>query len=282
MAKKQKIQLYELTSTDDIRYRGPLSYRHLQILAWIGISFLIISTGISLVTKVIPEQPAWIRDVEAIANLIGSLALPLFLFANFAIILDEKYSYRSQLGKFAGLSLLVVFFYFLVTKHYITGLLAALTQDKAAARETLSVIIYTGAQDGGMAFNLFIDMFLCTLFMFFLNYEPTRVFTGKKKIIFRLFSLLPLLYEIACLAIRVAVVYGAIHPPLIVYSFLTTKPLMSFVLFIILALFAKFRERKFRKKRKGQGGVQGFPEDQPELPPILRLCQHHDPGYLRV
>ena len=40
--------------------------------------------------------------------------------------------------------------------------------------------LFRSASPGGfIAFNLFIDLFMCTLFMFFLNARPKSVLTGK-------------------------------------------------------------------------------------------------------
>ena len=104
--------------------------------------------------------------------------------------------------------------------------------------------------NGTLVFNLFIDLFLCTLFLFFLNYEPKKYFQGRKKLLFRLFALLPILYELGALAIRICMVFAMIQPPDFIYPFLTTKPLMSFFLFVFLILGMKILEYRFRKNEK--------------------------------
>ena len=103
---------------------------------------------------------------------------------------------------------------------------------------------------GFFAFNLFLDLFLCTLVMCFLNYTPKKVFTGKKVIIFRLFSILPIAYEAASVTLKILAGMGRIALPVYAYPFLTTKPPMGFVAFVALALFFKSTERKFRKQGK--------------------------------
>jgi hypothetical protein len=111
---------------------------------------------------------------------------------------------------------------------------------------------------GNLSFNLFIDMFLCTLLLFFLEYTPKKIFTGKKRYIFRMFALLPILYEVLSLVIRIMTYYYMISPPLIVFPLLTTKPLMSFVLFVILVLFIKIREFRFRRNGKTKEDYRQF------------------------
>ena len=90
---KNKISIFDRTAENDIRYRGPLSYRHLQILAWICIAFKILFILTNLSLRINPSQPQWLYALRGTCDTIGEFSLPLFLFANFAIILDEKKSY---------------------------------------------------------------------------------------------------------------------------------------------------------------------------------------------
>jgi len=255
---KNRIRIFDRTVENDIRYRGPLSYRHLQILAWICISFKILFILTNLSLRIDPNQPQWLYSLRDIYDNIGEFSLPLFLFANFAIILDEKKSYRQQLIKFAGLTLLIVVLYEVVVHRYMTGLLAVAFKDRAEATQVIDDSVYTLASGGGLAFNIFIDLFLCTLLMFFMNYVPTRFFTGKKLVLFRLLALLPILYEVASLGIRLAICLGKLRPPVFIYPFLTTKPAMSFVLFMLLVLFIKLRGFRFRRRGKSREAYRAF------------------------
>ena len=255
---KNKISIFDRTAENDIRYRGPLSYRHLQILAWICIAFKILFILTNLSLRVNPSQPQWLYALRDTFDNIGEFSLPLFLFANFAIILDEKKSYCQQLVKFAGLSLMIVLLYEVILHRYVAGLFTAVTNDRSVAMNLIDEGVYSLASGGGLAFNIFIDMFLCTLLMFFMNYVPTRFFTGKRLVLFRLMALLPILYEVASLGVRLAVCLGKLRPPVFIYPFLTTKPAMSFVLFILLVLFVKLRWVRFRRRGKSREAYQAF------------------------
>ena len=250
MSRKNKISIYDRNASNDIRYRGPLSYRHLQIMGWFGISFLVLHTLIELGIMIDPNQPKWVLSLNAVASVVSEFALPLFMFANFAILLDRKMTFKAQLLKFGGLSLLVVILFLLVTEHYILEVGTAIAGDKAGVQAQIDGYFLSRIRTGSLSFNLFVDMFLCTLLLFFLEYTPRKVFTGKKRYLFRMFALIPVVYEAGSLVIRILAYYGMISPPLIVYPLLTTKPPMSFVLFVILVLFIKIREFRFRKRGK--------------------------------
>ena len=250
MSRKNKVSIYDRNASNDIRYRGPLSYRHLQIMGWLGISFLVLHSLIELGIMIDPNQPKWVLSLNSVASVVSEFALPLFLFANFAILLDRKKTFKAQLLKFGGLSLLVVILFLLVTEHYILEVGTAVAGDKALVQAQIDGYFLSRIRTGSLSFNFFVDMFLCTLLLFFLEYTPKKVFTGKKRYFFRMFALIPVAYEAGSLAIRILAYYGIIAPPLIVYPLLTTKPPMSFVLFVILVLFIKIREFRFRKRGK--------------------------------
>ena len=94
MSKKgSRISKYERTTANDISYRGPLSYRHLLVIGWICISFKVLDLLISLGIKIDPNQPQWMLTLGKVAGFLGAFALPMFLIANFAIILDKKKTY---------------------------------------------------------------------------------------------------------------------------------------------------------------------------------------------
>ena len=245
-----RISKYERTTANDIGYRGPLSYRHLLIIGWLCISFKVLDILIDFGIKLDPNQPQWVLTFGKVANFLGGFALPMFLLANFAIILDKKKTFKQQLIKFGGLSLAVIVFFVIIKEHYVVGLVAAVLGNRPDANRLVNDMLYESAMTGSLIFNLFIDLFMCTLFMFFLEYEPKTRFQGKKLRLFRALAVLPVLYEVGALVLRITMIMTYLKPPYIVYPFLTTKPFMSFILFIILALHIKLDEYRFKKRDK--------------------------------
>ena len=186
-----RISKYERNLSNDIGYRGPLSYRYLMILGWLCLSFKIMNIFLSFGEKMNLEQPDWMEILGNVARFMGDLALPLFLMANFAIILDNKRTYKHQLIKFGGLSLLVIALFIFIKEHYIDGLVIAIVRDEAMAKELVEWLLYMISITGVMVFNLFIDLFMCTLFMFFLNYVPEKHFQLPWEMVCRPISYIP-------------------------------------------------------------------------------------------
>lgn len=80
--------------------------------------------------------------------------------------------------------------------------------DPESVLTLLEDLFFLMQKQGFFAFNIFIDLFLCTLFMYFLIAYPKRVFTGKKRYIFRSFALLPIAYEVCAIIMKGQVAAG--------------------------------------------------------------------------
>ena len=244
MSKRRNI--HEIDGTNDIKYRGPLTYQHFRIIAWLLVALSQIFMLMGLYFRFFPEAGYFDPTVDTIISVLANLALPLFLISNFAVILSSRTNYKKLFLKFGVLSLGVILFYLFVYERYILGFFSA-NSTREAAKQTVAEIM---ADSGFTAFNLFIDLLLCTLVMFFLNYIPKRVFTGKRLAVFRSLAILPIVYEAASIILKLLASTKKISLSPVFFPFLTTKPPLEFIVFIALALFIKRRERKFKKNGK--------------------------------
>lgn len=258
MRTRIRIPNLDRTAENDIRYRGPLSYRHLLIMGWIGIVFTIIKIWTSIGISRIVLLPEWVFRLNDIAGFLGDFSVPLLLLTNYCIILDEKNTYKQLLIKYTALTLVVVALYMLLFGRYLSGIMNLFIEDSKTTNTILSDFIREGTRTGGLVFNLFIDLLLCTLFMFFLNYVPKNGFFSKHVLAFRYLALLPVLYELGSLAVRMLSARGVLTPSFYVYPLLTTKAPMSFVMFMALALYIKVREYRFLKKGKTLNQYKDF------------------------
>ncbi len=111
---------------------------------------------------------------------------------------------------------------------------------------------------GFFAFNIFIDLLLCTLFMYFMNARPKRVFTGKKILIFRAFAILPVAYEVVSLLLKGLSAAGQVRIPSWGFPLLSVKPPMTFIVFMMLAIYIKTREWRYCRHGKTHEEYQEF------------------------
>ncbi len=255
-AAQKKQRKYDTES--DIRYRGPLSYRTFKILGWLCIALSQVAVLLTMEARLDPGMADALRTPTMVLKLLSNLALPFLLIANFALILNAGEGYGKQLARFGGIALAVVAGSVALFQRYIVGSVAVFMESRQEAVAFLSDMFHMPSGAGYLSYNLFIDLFLCTLLMFFLNYRPKRLFTGKLLGVFRAFAVLPVVYEIASITLKILAVEGKVALPLIVFPLLTVKPPMTFLVFVVLAFFIKNRERVFRKNGRTHADYQAF------------------------
>lgn len=255
---KKRIKLHEATHENDIRYRGPLSYQHFMALGWLCLAVSQMVVVMKLGGRINPQISIETAGILPVLEEIANFALPFLLIANFAQILDAKNGYRRQLVKNIGAMAAICGLFYLFYYRYVVGGFAAFLKDPSEALPAVESVLSEALPFGFRAFNVFVDLLLCTLVMLFLNYRPTRVFKGKLVFIFRLFALLPIAYEVYCMLLKLSAAEGLIRLPVWTYPLLTVKPPMTFVLFVIMAIFVKTRELRFRRHGKTHEDYQAF------------------------
>ncbi len=255
--KKEKKRIYT-EGRADIRYRGPLSYRVFKILGWICIVLTHVVILMRLDIRLDPTMTPVLKTPIGILSSVSSMSLPLLLFANFALILNASEGYHKQLIRYflslSGVAALAIFVY----ERYLVDSAAVLLGDREMGESAVQMIFRMAVPSGYVAFNIFVDLFLCALLMFFMYYRPKHVFKGKALTVFRLFSVIPILYEIASFVLKLLSIEGKITIPVLAIPFLTVKPPVTFLVFIILVLYIKNRERRFLKHDRSLEDYQRF------------------------
>jgi uncharacterized membrane protein len=245
--KPKKIRLHSVTLESDIKYRGPLSSREFKIFGWLcivlGQALVMMKLGGRVNAGLAQKFAGTYNFLDTVAN----MALPFLLMYNFAVMLDNRKSYKDQLISNGALMLSFFLLFFLFFYHFILGSFAALGDGTMNFMDAAMRMYRSISANGFFCFNIFVDLFLCSLFMFFINYRPSRYFQGKKLIIFRLMAVLPIGYEVGSMILKWNVSGGAMNLPFFVFPLLTVKPPMTFLVFMILTVFVKRRERKFIK-----------------------------------
>ena len=230
---------------EDIKYRGPLSYRGLRITGWLcfALSQLAVILSLGQMMGATGEVPS---AVTVILGLLGAMMMPLFVLANFSLILRNHTSYKRVLLFFGGMTLVIILAFYIVVQRYTKAVVNLICDTPAEAQEMLDTLFGHMFVSG---INVFLDLFLCTLFAFFLNYRPKKFFTGKKIAIFRCFALLPLIYTVGFFIIKYLNAMERITVSTLLIPLFPSKSFIIFVAFAIVALYIKFFE--VRHVRKG-------------------------------
>ena len=168
-AQGKRLPRREVVAQQDIRYRGPLSYRHMMILGWLCIFLSQVSLILSTVGKLEPGIAEAGAGLITVGSYASSLFMPFLLLANFSRILSSKQQFKKLLLTYGGLAVAMGFALPLVYEHYVKGVAATAAQVSPEFEGQLLALFQDNVfKNGYLAYNLFIDLFLCTLFMFFL------------------------------------------------------------------------------------------------------------------
>ena len=254
---------------NDGKYRGPLSYRHFRIIAWIALTitgiFTVLGTMVNVAVMLqvrTPEDAKILENVADIFSFASSLPLPLFLIANFAVILQGKNNYKKLLMTYGGIFLAIYIGFLIVYYHYIVMLIMKFMElGFAEAREYSVVILTLLGSESGLVVNVFVDLFMCVLIMYFINYNPKKFFQGKSIILFRSLVVLPIAFEVMSailmglltLSGKIEGFYFGVVPEIL--PMIGKKPIGMIIAFVIMCIYIKFREKKYLKKG---GTVEGY------------------------
>ncbi len=244
MARKRK-KLHEMTIQEDIRYKGLLNYQHFQIFRWLCIVLEVLSGMLSLGAKLDEGLAKETAGLQSVLAYVTGLSLPFLLISNFSKILNNSEGYKKQLIKNSAAALAIFAVSAGFFSRYVVGATGKLVTDPEDVLPVMTSLFRSASPGGFIAFNLFIDLFLCTLFMFFLNARPKRVLTGKKVLILRVLVLLPLAWEAASWILKWKSAQGSITLPFWTFPLLTVKPPLTFIVFMLLAVHMKTRELRF-------------------------------------
>ncbi len=231
----------KLMNPIDIKYSPPLSYRYLRALAWISLAvsqIYILHAHSELAYASFFSHGV----ISTLVDLFADMSMPLFLVASFGYILNHKRSNISitisYFVCYIGIALAEIF----ILRRYVISIMTAMGIDPGEMAKILGNLLGQKVQ-----VNVFADLFILTLFNLLMNWNPKKVFTGKKVIILRLLSILPLGFAAVSFALRYMLKDGSLSLPIDIYPFLTTKSPLVYGIFIMLTIWTKNREREFKK-----------------------------------
>ena len=179
--KPKRIRLHAVTLEKDIRYRGPLSSREFKIFGWLCIVLGQALVMVKLGGRVNAELGQRFAASYNVLDTIASMALPFLLMYNFAVMLDNRKSHKEQLISNGALMLAFFLLFLLLFYHFILGSFAALGDGTMNFMDAAMRMYRTVSPNGFFCFNIFVDLFLCSLFIFFINYKSSYFAIGKCK-----------------------------------------------------------------------------------------------------
>ncbi len=246
----KKTLLSNINSNNDIKYKAPLSYRHLRIFGWLMMALMMLSTiflTLGSIASLSSDKTHPMNYVLAgdITGYFGQLAIPFFLLANFALIISSQENIKKLVLTHASLALLVIALYLLCYERYFVGAANYLLgpNNGKAAVDSFLMNHFTRY----LSLNVFVDLLMCSLMYLFLVYKPKKI-KEKKLVYYRLLVIIPILYELCSMLVKgLSVGLGLFVLPLEVLPFLTNKPIVTFLSFIVIILYLKYQKKIYVK-----------------------------------
>lgn len=245
----QKKLLTNYNLKNDIRYRGPFGVLSIRIMAWVCLIFTQLVIVLDLAQMAMPNDAFPV--LSEVLSILSDLSLPCFLLGSFTYIIQRKGASKDLIVTYALLMIGVVALFYTFSLHYGSNLvLKFMGMDFGTSTEMFSSFM-VGVFGYDLKFNIFVDLFLCSLLVYFVLGTPKKVFTGKKIVWFRLMALIPILWEITAIILKILALNGKVELSIFMFPWLPTKYPMIFLAFISIVLFEKKRKMKYFK----QGGT---------------------------
>jgi len=246
----------------------PLGELHLRIFAWAcmvlsHVGTVMVVFGIiwaSFEQEATQESESSTNALETAGTIVGMLQycyMPLILIANFSCILRSRKSYLTSLLQYGGFTFGMLILYIFVYFHYIVSVIRKISGFElhdacVLADRALAVLFSTLRQ-----FNVFVDLFICTLIAFFILYTPKHCFKGKLIYVFRSFVVIPLAWSILAF-IFLGLNEEGMFIPGYLFPLIPLKPPIFLAVFISLVIFLKVSEQRFIR---AGGSLEDYDEE---------------------
>lgn len=258
LKKEQQNNLIAFNAENDIKYRAPFGINHVRTLAWICVIILQIVCVVETAGKIRGEE--FISPhISEIIQMISGMSLPLFLLASFSYILQNKENSGKIVLFYLFASAIIPILFYLIFYHLGAGLFEHFSQIQAENARSVFLGLITTVGGDLLNCNIFIDMLLFSSLTYFLTAEPkSKAFEGKRKLIFRAFGLVPILYEAAAFIYKLLLIFNKIEPNLMITSLLPTKAPLTFIAFALILAAEIAKKRRYLKLGGSEEGYNEF------------------------
>ena len=230
---------------DDIRYLGPFSCRTFEILGWLCVALSVAVVVLAIITSVSSKAGAGQDIPRRILPYATQMSALFLIIAGISRGMRSSEEYKQQLLTYLGVAGIVAAGTALIFQRTVMTAINRLFLDP---KQALPMVEKTFSDFSGIdfiAFNVFIDIFLCILLFYFVNVRPKRLFTGKWTLLLRACAVLPVAYAAVCMWLKYQAVCKDKLLPFRYYPLLTVKPVTTYGLFLFLAIYVKRKEIQY-------------------------------------
>lgn len=222
------------------------------ILMCIGQVITMVGICLKLSSPSAKDEFALIWKFRSILN----VAIPLYLVSLITDLLRDKSKIVKYLIMYLALAIIFyvaeILIFYTVIQPFANGVASYYLSQYPEGLEAVTAIIditlaYALSYFSNM--NVFLDLFIVSLFAFFVFYTPK---SKKLLITFRCLSVIPILYFLASFIVFGLFKNGYFVLTIEQASFLLHRNYLSFIFFFLVIAYQKYRERLYLKFRKNK------------------------------
>ncbi len=230
-----------------VKYKGPLSYRGIRLIAFLFLFLGIFAGFLPLFVELKGGDVDVANKIAAVFEWTEQIALPLFLVSAFSMILARKKETIQTMIRFFVLALFIYIATIFVFEHYVINFFAIAHPEMTPAELRAFANAKTIAEFGEIIhYNIFLDMLLCCSFYFFLMWTPKKIKKNHLGL-FRACSSVPILYVVTSMVLFALNNNQIINLPVACYALLVCRSPAVYLVFFFLVLFMKTREKIFAR-----------------------------------
>lgn len=242
--KRQKID--KLIGHQNIKYRGIFSHRTVRIIGFLCLfcaQLVIAAHFASGITKL----PNDIKTLASVLEIISLFALPLFLAANFCVIMTSQSQIKRTLIIYSIMALAIYLLIVLLYYRYISGIFVTIFKKDVETGKFLAETLTKAAFGKIINYNVFVDLSLFSLFYFFFFYTPKKIQKRSSLILFRCCSIIPILFALTATVLYGMYYEGKMNLPIAMLAILPCRSIVIYAIFFVLAILIKLRKHLFIK-----------------------------------
>ena len=219
---------------------------------------------VTVILQTIPSVLTQMPDVEALVKTVGGMLVDPYLKTDFTTVLSslglDGDMVAALLSSMTGLEMDLAGFQEILSGisgedlvetllQLLPGLIEESGLNLNELLATLAETLTTSVVRSHLNVNVFLDLFLCTSFYFFMDYTPKKL-RGGKLLLFRCCGVFPITYLILGMVISGLnrSNWANIQIPLEVVALLPSRKLPGILLFLFMVLYVKFHRAELTER----------------------------------
>lgn len=228
---------HEVSLVRPVWFRPFINWHGLKLVGMVLFALSQLITMVEINNRFFADSIVINETLKEFLKGISVLALPLMMIAVFSRIVTDEQHIKRKLYTYFCLAFAFYILEILAVHAFVYQSLGILQLDAESLVIFAEILVrFVLAPFAGI--NVFLDFFVCTLFYYFLTYTP-KGYTGVRLTLFRLGTLLPVLYILISFVLSGLLRLGVIGLDFYTVALLPSKNLAVYLIFFLMVLYRR-------------------------------------------